>query len=45
MVSLPDQRLVSQDFPGDPVVQGPPANEGDMGSISGQGKSYILQSN
>ena len=29
----------SQGFPGGSVVKNPPANEGDMGSISGLGRS------
>ena len=32
-------------LPGGPVVKNPPANAGDMGSISGQGRSHILQDN
>ena len=32
------------DFPVDPVVRNPPANAGDMGSIPGQGRSHMPQS-
>ena len=30
------------DFPGGPVVKNLPANAGDMGSISGLGRSHML---
>ena len=30
-------------FPGGPVVKNPPCNAGDTGSISGLGRSYMLQ--
>ena len=33
------------DFPGGPVVESPPANAGDMGSIPGLGSSHTLQEN
>ena len=33
------------DFPGGPVVTNLPVNTGDMGSISGPGRSHTLQSN
>ena len=33
------------DFPGGPVVKNLPANAGDTGSISGQGRSHMLWSN
>ena len=32
-------------FLGDPVVQNPPCNAGDIGSISGLGRSHTLQDN
>ena len=32
-------------LPGGPVVKNPPTNAGDMGSISGQGRSHMLQDN
>ena len=31
-------------FPGGSMVRNPPANAGDMGSIPGSGRSYMLQS-
>ena len=31
-------------FPGGAVVKNPPANAGDMGSISGLGRSHMLRS-
>ena len=33
------------DFPGGAVVKNPPANEGDMGSILGPGRSHMLRGN
>ena len=36
---------VPWDFPGGAVVKNPPASTGDMGSIPGQGKSRMPQSN
>ena len=30
-----------QDFSGGPVVENPPANAGDMGSIPGPGRSHM----
>ena len=33
-----------QGFPGGAVVKNPPANAGDMGSSSGQGRSHMLWS-
>ena len=30
-----------KDFPGGPVVKNPPANAGDMGSISSLGRSHM----
>ena len=33
------------DFPGGSVVNNPPANTGDMGLISGPGKSHTLGGN
>ena len=32
-------------FPDSPMVENLPANAGDMGSIRGQGRSHMLQSN
>ena len=32
-------------FPGGAVVENPPANAGDMGSIPGPGRSHMPQSN
>ena len=32
-------------FPGGAVVENPPANAGDTGSIPGLGRSHILRSN
>ena len=32
-------------FPGGAVVENPPANEGDAGSIPGPGRSHMPQSN
>ena len=32
-------------FPGGAVVKNPPANEGDMGSSPGWGRSHMPQSN
>ena len=34
-----------RDFPGGAVVQNPPANAGDTGSIPGPGRSHMPQSN
>ena len=34
-----------RDFPGGAVVKNPPANEGDMGSSPGPGRSHMLRSN
>ena len=34
-----------QDFPGGPVVKNPAANAGNMDSIPGQGKIYMLWGN
>ena len=34
-----------QDFLRGPVVEDPPANAGDMGSIPGLGRFHMLQSN
>ena len=38
------KKTVFRDFPGDPVVKNPPANTGDMGLISDQGRFHLLQS-
>ena len=43
--NLKIQRLLGpRDFPGGSVVKNPPADAGDMGSIPGPGRSYMLQS-
>ena len=34
-----------RDFPGGVVVENPPANAGDMGSIPGPGRSHMPRSN
>ena len=34
-----------RDFPGGLVVKNPPAHAGDTGSISGPGRSHMLQGN
>ena len=38
-------RLIELSFPGGSVVKNPPANTGDVGSISGPGRSHMLLSN
>ena len=38
-----DQLKPLWDFPGGPVVKNPPANAGDVGSISGQGRFHMLR--
>ena len=38
-------KLKQKDFPGGPAVKNPPANAGDMGSISGLGRSHMPQGN
>ena len=38
-------RRILLGFPGGAVVKNPPANAGDMGSISGPGRSHMPQSN
>ena len=38
-------KINSWDFPGDPVVKNPPANEGDTGSITGPGRSHMPRYN
>ena len=37
--------IKKKNFPGGPGVKNPPANAGDMGSMSGLGRLHILQSN
>ena len=37
--------LEGRDFPGGAVVKNPPANEGDMGSSQGPGRSHVPGSN
>ena len=43
-VSVKRERTMLLDFAGGSVVKNLPANAGDMGSISGLGRSHILQS-
>ena len=38
-------RNTQEYFPGGPVVKNPPANAGDMGSVSGPERFHMLQSN
>ena len=38
-------KIAFQDFPGGAVVKNLPANAEDAGSISGPGRSHMLQSN
>ena len=38
-------RGLDRDFPGGAVVRSLPANAGDVGSISGPGRSHMPQSN
>ena len=40
--SFPYFKNTPWDFPGGPVVKNPPANAGDMGSISGLGRFHLL---
>ena len=44
-LNLSNFKGLSQDFPGGAVVKNLPANEGDMGSIPGPGRSHMPQSN
>ena len=37
--------IESSDVPGSPVIKNAPANAGDTGSIPGQGRFHMLQSN
>ena len=39
------KKKTKRNFPGGPVVKNPPVNTGDRGSIPGQGRSHMLQSN
>ena len=41
----PLQKYQKQGFPGGAVVENPPANAGDMGSIPGPARSHMPQSN
>ena len=43
-VSIKRERTMLLDFAGSSVVKNLPANAGDTGSISGLGRSHILQS-
>ena len=51
IISYPEEELViiintvHQCFPGRSVVKNLPANAGDIGSISGPGRSHMLRSN
>ena len=36
-------KIYIRDFPGGPVVENPPANAGDVGSVPGLGRSYMLR--
>ena len=38
-------RIGRRGFPGGAVVENPPANAGDTGSIPGPGRSHMLRSN
>ena len=38
-------RTTQEDFPGGPVVKNPPANAGNKGLISGQGRSHVPRDN
>ena len=40
-----DEKMRFRDFPGGAVVENPPANAGDMGSIPGPGRSHMPRSN
>ena len=42
---LCSQKTIRRGFPGGSVVKNPPANAGDMGSISGLGGSHMLRRN
>ena len=33
--------MISRDFSGSPVIENPPCNAGDMGSIPGKGRSHM----
>ena len=39
------EEIIFRNFPGGPVVNNPPANARDTGSIPGPGRSHMLQSN
>ena len=39
------EKEILRDFPGGAVVETPPANAGDTGSISGPGRSHMPRSN
>ena len=41
----PSNKESIRGLPGGPVVKSPPANAGDMGSIPGQGRSGLPQTN
>ena len=44
-LSRDTQCLITQDFPGGPVVENPPVNAGDMASISGLERFYMSRGN
>ena len=43
--TITDIKNSMEGFPGGPVVKNPPANAGNMGSISGPGGSHMLWGN
>ena len=49
VLNIANQRNANQNhnegFPGGAVVENPPANAGDMGSIPGPGRSHMPRSN
>ena len=44
-VSVWDDKIVLEGFPGGAVVKNPPANAVDMGSSPGRGRSHMPRSN
>ena len=40
-----NENTMTQGFPAGTLVKNPPANEGDMGSSPGPGRSHMLRSN
>ena len=45
LLALKTHKKEGQGFSGGTVVESPPANTGDTGSIPGPGRSHMLQSN